>query len=76
MTILAKGATSWHSRMQEVTVAGTSEAEYVALAEATKEVLFLRQVQEFMEPSMKIGAVNVYEDNDCLLYTSPSPRDA
>ena len=27
------------------------------------EVLFLRQVQEFMEPSMRVGAVNVFEDN-------------
>ena len=29
-----------------------------------KEVLFLRQVQEFMEPSMRVGAVNVFEDNE------------
>ena len=37
---LAKGAISSRSRMQEVTAAGTSEAEYDALAEAIKEVLF------------------------------------
>ena len=41
--MLAKGAISWHSRMQEVTASGTSEAEYVALSEVVKEVLFLRQ---------------------------------
>ena len=40
--MLAKGAISWHSRMQEVTAAGTSEAEYVALSEVVKDVLFLR----------------------------------
>ena len=62
--MLAKGAISWHSRMQEVTAAGTSEAEYVALSEVVKDVLFLRQVQEFMEPSMRVGAVNVFEDNE------------
>ena len=62
--ILGIKAISWHSRMQEVTAAGTSEAEYVALAEAIKEVLFLRQVQEFMEPLMRVDAVNVYEDNE------------
>ena len=38
---------------------GTLEAEYVALSEVVKEVIFLRQVQEFMEPSMRVGAVNV-----------------
>ena len=62
--MLAKGAISWHSRMQEVTAAGISEAEYVALSEVVKDVLFLRQVQEFMEPSMRVGAVNVFEDNE------------
>ena len=56
--MLAKGAISWHSRMQEVTASGTSEAEVV------KKVLFLRQVQEFMEPSMRVGARNVFEDNE------------
>ena len=34
------------------------------LSEVVKEVLFLRQVQEFMEPSMRVGAVNVFEDNE------------
>ena len=62
--MLAKGAISWHSRMQAVTASDTSETEYVALSEAAKEVLFLRQVQGFMEPSMRTGAVNVFEDNE------------
>ena len=61
--MLAKGAIIWHSRMQEVTASGTSEAEYVALSEVVNEVIFLRQVQEFTEPSMRVGAVSVFEDN-------------
>ena len=43
--MLAKGAISWYSRMQEVIASGTSETQYVALSEVVKEVLFLRQVQ-------------------------------
>ena len=62
--MLVKGAISWHSRMQEVTASGTSESEYVALSEVVKEVIILRQVQEFMGPSMRVGAVNVFEDNE------------
>ena len=65
--MLGKGTISWHSRMQEVTASGTSEAEYVALSEVVKEVLFLRQVQEFTEPSMRVGAVNVFEDNEGVI---------
>ncbi|CAN0018146.1 unnamed protein product, partial [Ascophyllum nodosum] len=36
----ANVAVSWHSRKQEVTASGTSEAEYVALSEAVKEGVF------------------------------------
>ena len=61
--MLAKGAVSWHSRIQVMTSSDTSEAEYVALSEAVKEVLFLRQVQNFIEPSMRISAVDVCGDN-------------
>ena len=38
--ILAKGAITWHSKMQEVTASGTSEAEYIAFSDVVKEVLF------------------------------------
>ena len=62
--MLAKGAISWHSRMKKVTASGTSEAECIGLS---KEVLFLRQVQEFMEPSMRVGTVNVFEDNEGVI---------
>ncbi|CAM9659060.1 unnamed protein product [Ascophyllum nodosum] len=62
--MLARGAINWHSRMREVTASGTSQAEYVALSEVVKKVLFLRQVKEFMEPSMRVGAVNVFGDNE------------
>ena len=49
------GAVSWPSRMQEVTASGTSEAGYIALAEAVEEVLIVRQeVQNFMELSMRL----------------------
>ena len=63
LLMLANEANSWHSKMQEVTVSSTSDAEYVVLSEVVKEVLLLRQVQEFMEPLMRVGAVNVFEDN-------------
>ena len=65
--VLAKGTISLLSRMQAVTASGTSEAAYVTLSEAVKEVLFLRQVQDFKEPLMRIGAVNVFKDNEGVI---------
>ena len=64
VVMLAKGAVGWQSRMQQVMASGTSEAEYVVLSEGVKEVLFMRRVQDFMEPPMRIGAVDVLDDNE------------
>ena len=43
--LFSGGSTSWFSRAQTTTEEGTSEAEYVAMSEIVKEVLFLRQIQ-------------------------------
>ena len=56
-------AISWVSRTQRVTATGTSESEYVALWEGITEVLFLRQVQEFVTPTINDYSVIVNEDN-------------
>ena len=37
-----------------MTTSGTSGVEYVVLAEAVKEVIILRQMQGFMDLSMRI----------------------
>ena len=37
-----------------MSASGTSKAGYIALLEAVKEVIILRHVQDFMEPSMGI----------------------
>jgi hypothetical protein len=39
---LGRGAVSWSSRKQDIVTTSTTEAEYVALANATKETLWLR----------------------------------
>ena len=46
----AGGCVCWFSRTQKCVTLSTSEAEYVALGDAVKELLFLRQVWRFMIP--------------------------
>ena len=72
--VLAKGAISWLLRIQAVTTPGTLVAGYVALSEAVKEVIFLRQVQDFMEPSMRIGAVDVFGDKEGAIKLAANKR--
>ena len=64
VVVLAKGAVSWGSKMQGVTASGTSEADYVATPEEVKEVIFLKQVQDFIERLMRIGAADMFEHKE------------
>eukprot|EP00253_Pinus_taeda_P027343 PITA_27343 len=46
---LGSGAVSWRSRKQSIPTDSTTEAEYVAVAEATKEIVWLRKILEYLE---------------------------
>ena len=50
------------SRTQKCVILSTSEAEYVALGNAVKELLFLRQVWRFMLPGEGMPCFPVFED--------------
>ena len=51
----------------------TSEAEYVALGVAVKELLFFRQVWRFMIPGKRMPCFAVFEDNQGALQLSKNP---
>lgn len=53
MVFLRGVAVSWYSRRQQTTALSASESDYVALNEVTKGVVFLRQVQVSINPSME-----------------------
>ena len=63
--IMCGGASvCWFFRTQKCVTLSTSETEYVALGDAVKELLFLRQVWRFMLPSSKVmPCFPVFEDN-------------
>ena len=51
----------------------TSEVEYVALGNAVKELLFLRQVWRFMLPSKVMPCFPVFEDNQGAVQLAQNP---
>ena len=51
----------------------TSEAVYVALGDAVKELLFLRQNWRFMIPGKGMPCFSVFEDNQGALQLSKNP---
>ncbi|CAM9606791.1 unnamed protein product [Pylaiella littoralis] len=67
------GCVSWFSRTQKCVTLSTTEVEYVALAEVTKEVLFLRQVWRFMSPEVGMPCIPVFEDNEGAIQLAKNP---
>ncbi|CAB1120041.1 unnamed protein product [Ectocarpus sp. CCAP 1310/34] len=57
------GAVSWFSRTQKCVTLSTTEAEYVALGDVVKEILFLRQIWRFMLPQVGMPCIPVFEGN-------------
>ena len=51
---------SWFSRTQKCVTLFTTKAEYVALADIVKEVLFLRQVWRFVLPNIGMPCIPVF----------------
>ena len=72
--IMCAGAcVCWFSRTQKCVTLSTSEAEYVALGDAVKELLFLRQVWRFTIPGKGMPCFPVFEDNQGALQLSKNP---
>ena len=66
-TIMCAGAcVCWFSRTQKCVTVSTSEAEYVALGDAVKELLFLGQVWRFIIPGKGMPCFPVIEDTKVL----------
>ena len=72
--IMCAGACGcWFSRTQKCVTPSTSEAEYVALGDAVKELLFLRQVWRFVILGKRMPCFPVFEDNQGALQFSKNP---
>ena len=58
---------------QKCVTLSTAEAEYVAITDVLKEVLFLRQVWRFMLPEMVMPCIPVFEDNEGAIQIAKNP---
>ena len=63
VTVMLRNAAVYAtSRTQHCLTLSTIEAEYVALAEGTKEEIFVRSVMSFMQPN--VYEIVLMEDNE------------
>lgn len=70
---LGGAAVAWFSRMKRVTALSTTEVEYMTLEEVSKEIMFFRQVQGVMAPSLVECCVTVLEYNEGATKMADNP---
>ena len=67
------GAISWSCRKQSLVALSTAEAEYIALSEACKEVLWIKEVTKHFEVEHNRPAL-VYTDNQSAIALVDNPK--
>ncbi|KAE9332538.1 Retrovirus-related Pol polyprotein from transposon TNT 1-94 [Phytophthora rubi] len=71
VTMIGNCTVTWSSRKQRIVAQSTAEAEYVALAHCTREVLFLRQLLK--ELGYEQAATVINEDNQACIAIAENP---
>eukprot|EP00253_Pinus_taeda_P026080 PITA_26080 len=70
---IGSGAVSWRSRKQSVPADSTTEAEYVAAAEATKEIVWLRKILEDLQVK-QLQSTPLMIDNTSTIKLPNNPK--
>jgi hypothetical protein len=73
VSILSGGAVSWRSKKQTNVALSTAEAEYMALASAAQEAIWLRQLNSELNHPPSNPTV-VYEDNQSAIAMTKNPK--
>ena len=72
--IMREGASvCWFTRTQKCVTLLTSEAEYVALGDAVKELLVLKQISRFMFPNKVMPCFPDFEGNQSTVKLAQNP---
>lgn len=69
----AGAAITWRSTKQEIIAQSSMEAEYIALAEAAKECVWIKKLHKEIFPKSADEAVIIYEDNQSAIKLAENP---
>ena len=74
--MLGDTAVGWKSSTKKYVTTATCEAEYVALCDAFKEVLFMRAMPVFLQPELTGMRVDIFGDNKGAKAIADNPSSA
>jgi len=72
--LLNGGCISWRSKKQRTVALSSTEAEYMALSEATQEAVWLKAFMRELGEDVGDGALTVYEDNQGAIALAKNPE--
>lgn len=72
----AGASVMWFSRTQRTVSLSSSESEYKSLSDCVKEVLFLRNILDFLDPGQSMIPVPVFEDNAGAIKLAENPMSS
>ena len=68
---LANGIISWQSHSQKTVALSSTEAEYMALSDCSRQAIWMKSV--FYELGMPLGTVPIVGDNQGSIFMSSNP---
>ena len=71
MFTLTGGAVSWVSKLQSVVATSTTEAEYVAATQASKEAVWLKMIMEELGHGQE--SIHLFCDSQSALHLARNP---
>ena len=71
---MGNGAVSWRSKKQTCVALSTAEAEYIALASAAQEALWMRRLSTELSGGLPVGATTIFEDNLSAIGMTKNPQ--
>lgn len=72
--LMAGGAISWRSKKQSMVALSTTESEYIACSEATREALWLRGLYSELSGTKPVSSTPLNVDNQSAIDLSNRPR--
>jgi hypothetical protein len=68
---LAGGPITWRSRAQTTVAHSSTEAEYMALSDCSRQMSWIRNI--FLELGMRLGPIPIYADNQGSIFIGSNP---
>ncbi|KAJ8507855.1 hypothetical protein ONZ45_g9806 [Pleurotus djamor] len=68
---LASGITCWQSRKQSTSAHSSTEAEYMALSDTSRQIMWIKNL--FGEMGFKLGPIPIFGDNQGSIFIASNP---